>query len=217
MEINLLKNYPKSKRNLETRSFEKTPEVVKLARQFGKEFFDGERKYGYGGLSYNSKYWTEVVKDFVNYYKLKSGAKILDVGCAKGFMLFDLKRQFPKIEVTGIDISKYAIDNSHPKIKKFLKIGDAKKIDFEDNYFDLVISINTVHNLDIDDCKKSIKEISRVSKRHSFLTVDAFNNEEEKKRMYMWNLTAKTIMSVEEWKKTFKEIGYNGNYFWFIP
>ena len=96
-------------------------------------------------------------------------------------------------------------------------MGDAKKLEFDDNYFDLVISVNTVHNLDIDDCKKSIQEISRVSKKNSFLTVDAFNNAEEKKRMYMWNLTAKTIMSVQEWKKMFKDIGYNGDYYWFIP
>ena len=216
MEIDLLKNYPKPKRNLDSRSSEKTPEIVDLARQFGKEFFDGDRKHGYGGFTYHPKYWTDVVKDFVSYYNLQPGAKILDIGCAKGFMLFDFKRQFPEIEVRGIDISKYAIENSHHEVKQFLSVGDAKKIDFDDNYFDLVVSINTVHNLDIDDCKKSIQEISRVSKKHSFLTVDAFNNEEEKKRMYMWNLTAKTIMSVREWKKTFNEIGYNGNYFWFI-
>ncbi len=217
MEIDLLKKYPKSKRNLDTRSDEKSSEVVKIARQFGKEFFDGERKYGYGGLSYNPKYWTEVVKDFVNYYKLGPGSKVLDVGCAKGFMLFDLKRQFPDIEVKGLDISNYAIDNAHPGIRQFLTVGDARNLDYEDDHFDLVISINTVHNLDIEDCKKSIKEISRVSKKNSFLTVDAFNNAEEKRRMYMWNLTAKTIMSVQEWKTMFNEIGYNGNYFWFIP
>ncbi len=216
-EINLLSKYPKSKRNLDERNTNKSEQNVLIARKFGKEFFDGERKYGYGGLSYNSKYWTEVVKDFVNYYNLKPGSKVLDVGCAKGFMLFDLKRQYPEIEIKGIDISDYAIENSHPEIKNFLSVGDAKKLEFDDNYFDLVISVNTVHNLDIDDCIKSIQEISRVSKKNSFLTVDAFNNAEEKKRMYMWNLTAKTIMSVQEWKKMFKDIGYNGDYYWFIP
>ena len=196
MEINLLKNYPKVKRNLDKRLSEKKTEVIQTARKFGEDFFDGDRKYGYGGFSYNPKYWTEVVKDFVSYYKLEPGSKVLDVGCAKGFMLFDLKRQFPEIEVRGIDISDYAIKNAHEKIKEFLKVGDAKKIQFEDNYFDLVISINTVHNLEFEDCKTSIKEISRVSKKNSFLTVDAFNSKEEKERMHMWNLTAKTIMSL---------------------
>jgi ubiquinone/menaquinone biosynthesis C-methylase UbiE len=217
MEINLLKNYPKIKRNLDKRLSEKTTEVIQTARKFGEDFFDGDRKYGYGGFSYNPKYWTEVVRDFVSYYKLQPGSKVLDVGCAKGFMLFDLKRQFPEIEVRGIDISDYAIKNAHEKIKEFLKVGDAKKIQFEDNYFDLVISINTVHNLEFEDCKRSIKEISRVSKKNSFLTVDAFNNKEEKERMHMWNLTAKTIMSVDDWKKTFIDIDYKSDYFWFIP
>ena len=217
MEIDLLSKYPKPIRNVDKRVLEKNSEIVKTARQFGKDFFDGDRKYGYGGFSYNPKYWTEVVKDFVSYYKLGPKAKVLDVGCAKGYMLYDFKREFKDIEVYGIDVSKYAIDNCHPEVKDFLKVGNAKNIEFEDNYFDLVISINTVHNLDLDDCIDSIKEISRVSKSNSFITVDAFNSEEEKKRMYKWNLTAKTIMSVSDWKKLFKEIDYYGDYYWFIP
>lgn len=217
MEINLLKNYPKSNRNLDKRLSEKTPEIVKIARKFGKEFFDGDRKFGYGGLKYNPKYWSNVVRDFVEYYDLKPNARILDVGCAKGYMLFDFKRQYPEFEIYGIDISKYAIENCHPDVKNYLKVGDAKKLEFPDNYFDLVISINTVHNLQLDDCIRSIKEISRVSIKSSFITVDAYNSDEEKNRMYKWNLTAKTIMSTEEWKNIFKKIGYNGNFFWFIP
>ncbi len=217
MEIDLLKNYPKSKRNLDKRLSEKSPEIVKIARKFGKEFFDGDRKYGYGGLSYNPKYWENVVKDFVNYYKLKADAKILDVGCAKGYMLYDFKRQYPGLEIYGIDISEYAIDNCHPEVKNNLQVGYAENLKFEDNFFDLVISINTVHNLELEDCISSIKEISRVSKGNSFITVDAYNSDEEKERMFKWNLTAKTIMSTNEWKDTFKKIGYNGNFYWFIP
>ena len=217
MEIDLLKNYPKPKRNLDKRLSEKTPDIVKTAREFGKEFFDGERKFGYGGFFYNPKYWEIVVKDFVDYYKLSSNARILDIGCAKGFMLYDFKRLFPEINIYGIDISQYAIDNCHVAVKNNIKVGDAKNLEFDDNYFDLVISINTVHNLDLDDCITSIKEISRVSKANSFITVDAYNTDEEKDRMYKWNLTAKTIMSVNDWKNTFKKIGYNGDYYWFIP
>ena len=217
MEVDLLKNYPKPKRNLEKRLLDKSPEIIKIAREFGKDFFDGDRKYGYGGFSYNPRFWGDVVIDIINFYKLKPDAKILDVGCAKGFLVYDFIRQYPQLKVFGIDVSKYAIDNCHPEVKDFLKVGNAKNIEFEDNYFDLVISINTVHNLDLDDCIDSIKEISRVSKSNSFITVDAFNSEEEKKRMYKWNLTAKTIMSVSDWKKLFKEIDYYGDYYWFIP
>ena len=121
------------------------------------------------------------------------------------------------MELHGIDISKYAIDNCHPDVKNNLKVGNAKILNFDDNYFDLVISINTVHNLELDDCITSIKEISRVSKGNSFITVDAYNTDEEKERMFKWNLTAKTIMSTDGWKDTFKKIGYNGNFYWFIP
>ena len=216
-EIDLLKNYPKSKRNLDKRLSEKSPEIVKIAREFGKEFFDGDRKFGYGGLTYNPKYWENVVKDFVEYYKIKPDAKILDVGCAKGYMVYDFKRQYPGLEMHGVDISEYAIKNCHPEVKDNLQVGKAESLKFEDNYFDLVISINTVHNLELKDCVDSIKEISRVSKGNSFITVDAYNSDEEKERMFKWNLTAKTIMSTNDWKDTFKKIGYNGNFYWFIP
>jgi ubiquinone/menaquinone biosynthesis C-methylase UbiE len=217
MEIDLLKNYPKPKRNLDKRLQEKTPEIVKIAREFGKEFFDGDRKYGYGGFTYNQKFWDIVVRDFVEYYKIKPNAKILDVGCAKGYMIYDFKRQYPQLELHGIDISNYAIENCHPSVKENLKVGNAKSLDFEDNYFDLVISINTVHNLELEQCINSIKEISRVSKNNSFITVDAYNTDEQKERMFKWNLTAKTIMSTDGWKDLFKKIGYNGNFYWFIP
>lgn len=217
MEIDLLKNYPKPNRDLNSRSLEKNDEIINIARKFGKDFFDGDRKYGYGGYFYNPKFWSTVVKDFVNYYKLKPGSKVLDVGCGKGFMLFDLARQFPEIKIRGIDISEYAIENGHPTIKKFLSAGDARNLEFEDKYFDLVISINTVHNFVIEECKKSILELKRVSKKNIFLTVDAYRTQEEKERMYKWNLTAKTIMSVSNWKKTFNEIGYYGDFYWFIP
>ena len=95
--------------------------------------------------------------------------------------------------------------------------GDKLIIYFENDEFDLVISINTVHNLELDECAQALLEIERVSKRGSFITVDAYRNEEEKKRMFDWNLTAKTIMSENEWEIFFKENNYNGDYYWFIP
>ena len=132
-------------------------------------------------------------------------------------MLFDFYKFNPNLDLYGVDISKYAIDNSVPEIKNKLKVSNATELPFEDNFFDLVISINTIHNLDNKNCSKALKEISRVSKKNSFLTVDAYRNDEEKKRMYAWNLTAKTIMSVDEWKIFFDKNKYNGDYFWFIP
>jgi SAM-dependent methyltransferase len=215
--INLLKDYPRVKRNLSARSFQKTKVNIETARKFGKDFFDGERQYGYGGFNYHPKYWSKVVKNFKRYWKLNNNSKILDVGCAKGFMIYDLKKIIPGAYIRGVDISKYAIKNSKKEVKTLLKVANAKKLPFKDKSFDVVISINTIHNLNKKDCGFAIKEISRVAKKHSFITVDAYRNTKEKKKMFMWNLTAKTIMSVKDWKKTFKKLNYYGDYFWFIP
>jgi len=216
-EIDLLIKYPKAKRDLTKRLETKTEEVRLVARKFDKEFFDGERKFGYGGFSYNPMYWSGVVKDFCDYYHLNEGSKILDVGCAKGFMLYDFHKLNLNLDLYGIDISKYAIDNCVPEVKNKLQIANAIKLPFEDNFFDLVISINTIHNLDKVECAIALKEISRVSKKNAFLTVDAYRNNEEKQRMDAWNLTAKTIMSVDDWIKFFEKNQYKGDYFWFIP
>ena len=216
-KINLLKKYPKTKRDLSKRGNEKTEEDRIIARRFDKEFFDGDRKNGYGGYYYNSKFWTEVVKDLNNFYKLKSGSKILDIGCGKGFMLFDFMKLNPNFVLEGIDISDYAITNAVPEVKKFLKVGDAKSLPYEDNSFDLVISINTTHNLEINQCKKALSEMERVSRKDNYLIVDAYSNEIEKDRIFAWNLTAKTILSTNEWISLFEEAGYTGHYYWFEP
>ena len=216
-EINLLKKYPETKRDLSKRGNEKTEEDRIIARRFDKEFFDGDRKNGYGGYYYNSKFWTEVVKDLNNFYKLKNGSKILDIGCGKGFMLFDFMKLNPNFVLEGIDISDYAITNAVPEVKKFLKVGDAKNLPYEDNSFDLVISINTTHNLEINQCKKALSEMERVSRKDKYLIVDAYSNEIEKDRIFAWNLTAKTILSTNEWISLFEEVGYTGHYYWFEP
>jgi len=216
-EINLLKKYPKAKRDLSKRGNEKTEEDRIIARRFDKEFFDGNRKNGYGGYYYNSKFWTEVVKDLNNFYKLKNGSKILDIGCGKGFMLFDFMKLNPNFVLEGIDISDYAITNAVPEVKKFLKVGDAKSLPYEDNSFDLVISINTTHNLEINQCKKALSEMERVSRKDKYLIVDAYSNEIEKDRIFAWNLTAKTILSTDDWINLFEKTGYTGHYYWFKP
>ncbi len=216
-EIDLMKNYPKSKRDLTKRLEEKTPQDRELARKFGKEFFDGDRSHGYGGFSYNSRFWEPVVPTFKEYYNLDENSKILDIGCAKGFMLYDFKKSIPGIEVQGIDISSYAIENSKEGVKEFLQVGDARRLPFPDNHFDLVISITTLHNLTKEDMKIALKEIMRVTKKDAFITLDAYRDDEEKKRMEAWNLTALTMMHTKEWEEFFKECGYEGDYYWFIP
>lgn len=216
-EIDLMINYPKSKRNVEERGASKSEEDRALARKFGKDFFDGDRKNGYGGFNYMPRFWQPVIPTFQEYWNLTSKSSLLDVGCAKGFMLYDLTLLIPNISVSGIDISEYAIENALEEIKPFVTVANATSLPYDDNSFDVVISINTVHNLEREECAKALQEIERVSRGKSFITVDAYRNEEEKRRMFDWNLTAKTIMSVEEWKMFFNEIGYTGDYYWFIP
>ena len=216
-EIDLLKNYPRTKRNTNSRAHKKTEKSRNIAQCFGKEFFDGERDYGYGGYYYNPKYWEQVVSDIVNYYELKSSSSVLDIGCAKGFMLNDLVEAVPGIEVSGLDISKYAIDNCIDTMKPYLQVADAVKLPFEDNSFDLVISITTLHNLKKDKFVHAIQEIERVRKKNSYITLDAYRNEEERIAMEQWNLTAETFMAVEQWKEFLNSIGYSGDYYWFFP
>lgn len=216
-EIDLLKNYPKAKRNLDERLDGKTPQIREIARRFGRDFFDGERKYGYGGYHYDPKYWQHVIPDFQKRYHLTGKSSILDVGCGKGFMLYDYKRLIPGITVTGLDISTYALENALPGIKPHLVIGNAKKLPFASKSFDLVISINTVHNLPEKECSQALSEIMRVTRKHAFITVDAYETQEEKKRMMAWNLTARTILSIDGWKKFFRKASYGGDYYWFTP
>ena len=190
-EIDLLEKYPKSKRDTTLRANQKTEADREIARRFDKEFFDGDRKHGYGGFNYNERFWNPVIPKFVEYWNLTKDSSVLDIGCGKGFMLYDLKMAINDIKVEGVDISNYAINNSKEEVKKYLKVADAKKLPYEDNSFDVVISINTIHNLEIDQCAMALREISRVSKKYSFITVDAFRNKEEEKKMFEWNLTAK--------------------------
>lgn len=217
VEINLLKNYPRTKRNVKERGAEKTEEDRAIARKFGKEFFDGERKHGYGGFYYNPKFWQPVIPTFQKHFGLSSGSSVLDVGCGKGFMIRDLAELIPGITLKGIDISEYAIENAIEVMKPYIQVANAKELPFDDSSFDVVISINTVHNLEEDECGKALQEIERVSRGKSFITVDAYRNNEEKELMYSWNLTGRTIMHVDQWKKFFEEVGYTGDYYWFIP
>ena len=216
-EIDLMKNYPRTKRDIKQRGAEKTTEDRELARMFEKDFFDGDRRNGYGGFSYNSRFWQPVVPDFQKQYNLTKDSKVLDVGCAKGFMINDFSEMIPGIEVQGIDISKYAIENCMPSVKDFVQVADARELPFEDNSFDLVISVTTVHNFDREECIQALQEIDRVSKKNAFITVDAYRNDLEKEAMHAWNLTAKTILHVDEWLQLFEDAGYSSDYFWFMP
>lgn len=216
-EIDLLADYPRTARNTKERGASKTEDDRAIARQFGREFFDGERRHGYGGFSYSPRFWQPVIPTFQRHFSLRSSSAVLDVGCAKGFMLHDMAALIPGITVKGVDVSAYAIEHAIDDMRPHVQVADARALPFPDDSFDVVISVNTIHNLERDDCGKALQEIERVSRGGAFITVDAYRNEEEREAMFAWNLTAKTIMSVDEWKTFFDEVGYTGDYYWFVP
>jgi SAM-dependent methyltransferase len=217
-EINLLDQYPQSSRTgkVGERAVHVTDEQREVSRRFGQQYFDGDRMYGYGGYHYHPRFWQGVVRRIRGHYKLADDASLLDVGCAKGFMLHDFKELMPELEIAGIDISEYAIEHAMESVKPFVRVGNARELPYEDNSFDLVTAINTVHNLPLDECKQALREIQRVSRKDSFVQLDAYRTDEEKERLERWVLTCRTYMHVDEWRNLFEEIGYTGDYYWFI-
>ena len=235
-EINLLDCYPHSRRPIVARGkvklagrgrlsvppsdFATTEDLLmqhallRTARRFGREYFDGDRLYGYGGYHYHPKYWTATARRLHEYYQLPTGASVLDVGCAKGFLLYDLKRQYPDLTIAGVDISSYACSHGHPEVRSCLRVGDAVALPYPDRSFDLVVSINTVSNPPLEDCKRAIREIMRVSRCHAFITVHAWRTEQQRTNLLRWNLTALTFRHVDAWKELFRELGYQGDYYW---
>ncbi len=216
-EIDLLENYPRTKRNLDERQEQKTEEDRATARRFDRDFFDGDRRTGYGGFHYHPRFWQPVVPTFREFYGLTGDHSLLDVGCAKGFMLKDFAEAIPGLTVSGIDVSEYAVENAVEGMEDHLQVADARELPFEDDSFDLVVSINTLHNFDRSGVVTALSEVQRVSRKWSFVVLDAYRNEEERRRIEAWNLTALTVLSTEGWVKVFDEAGYEGDYYWFIP
>jgi len=215
-EINLLDHYPKSKRPIDDRARLITDEHRNAAKKFDIEYFDGDRLSGYGGYNYHPRFWTDTVKRFRDHYGLAPDAKVLDVGCAKGFMMYDFKLLMPDLRIQGVDVSQYAKDHAKEEVEDLIQVANAKDLPFDDNSFDLVICINAIHNLPLDECKQAFREIQRVSRKDAFIMNDAWRNGAEKESMLKWNLTAETYMHVDDWKKLFGELGYTGDYYWFI-
>jgi SAM-dependent methyltransferase len=232
-ELDLLCKYPKLKKPIKGRekkllSFSNSKnkdlseiifesKLIEIVRTCEKEYFDGDRVYGYGGYYYNPSIWPETVKLFRDHYILKEKARVLDVGCAKGFMMYDFKKLMPKMDIRGIDISQYAYDNAIEEMKPYMTVGSAKQLPYPDNFFDLVISINSIDHLPLEGCIKALKEIIRVSKKNIFISVHAWKNEEERKKLYKWNITAQTCMNDQNWKLLFKKVSFEGDYKWFVP
>lgn len=215
-EINLLDRLPVTKRDPKARAVAKTEEDRLIAKQFGRDFFDGERRHGYGGYRYDGR-WLPVARRFLEHYQLGPQASILDVGAGKGFLMYDFLQVLPKAKVTGLDVSRYAKENAHGGMGELIDIGSAQTLPYPDKSFDLVVSINSIHNLKLSELKQALREIERVGRAHKFISVDAWRTEEERERLMDWILTAETYMHVYDWHRLFTEVGYTGDVWWFIP
>lgn len=201
-----------TKRNYIDRMNDDKVKCMITAKKYSKEYWDGDRRYGYGGYNYIPGRWKKVAESLIKNYKLSNDSSILDVGCGKAFLLFELKTLLPDLKICGLDSSKYAIENSKKEIKNYLIVHNAKdKYPFEDNKFDLVISLNTLHNLKIFELKNALEEIERVGK-NSFICLESYRNELELFNLECWALTCQSFYSPDEWIWIYNHFGYCGDY-----
>lgn len=186
--------------------------AANLAKQWGSDYWDGDRRICYGGYKYMPGRWAPVAKAMIDHYGIKPGDKILDVGCGKGFLLYEISLLLPDIQIFGLDISSYAIENAKEEIKSRLQVGNAKSLPFPDAYFDFVYSITTIHNLHNYDLDKALREIERVGKRNKYVCVESYRNEEEKANLLYWQVTCEAFCTPDEWDWWFKLTGYSGDH-----
>ncbi|MSN25205.1 MAG: methyltransferase domain-containing protein [Geobacter sp.] len=186
-------------------------ECMRVARKFGADFWDGDRRYGYGGFKYDGR-WKPVAEKLINDYRLAGNASILDIGCGKGFLLYELQQLLPDGRIVGLDSSDYAIANAKDEIRdNLLKHNAQDPLPFKNSEFDLVISLTTLHNLHLPDLKSALGEMERVGK-NKYLVVEGYRNEEELFNLQCWALTCAAFFTPDEWVWLFKEFGYSGDY-----
>ena len=186
-------------------------ECMARAKEYGPDYWDGDRRFGYGGYRYDGR-WAKVAKMMADHYGIKAGDRILDVGCGKAFLLYDFTQVVPGVEVTGIDISSYAIANAKEEVRDRLQVSKADTLPFADGQFDLVFSINTLHNLPCYELDKALREMQRVGKKHKYICVESYRTEEEKANLLYWQVTCEAFNSPEEWEWWFGATGYTGDH-----
>lgn len=211
-EIDFLGKYQKAtKRDYVARVVEHDKaECAAVAKQWGSDYWDGDRRFGYGGYRYDGR-WRPIAQDIARHYGLKAGDRVLDVGCGKAFLLYELTQAVPGLIVAGIDVSDYGVANAKEEVRPFLKVGNAVQLPYDDNSFDLVISLNVLHNLELFDLMSAVREIQRVGRRDKWICVESFRNESEKANLLYWQLTCMSFYSPKAWTWLYGQCGYSGD------
>ena len=211
--VNFVSKLHKStKRNYLNRMVNNKINCMKKARKFEFDYWDGKRMYGYGGYKYIPGRWKKVAEKMIKKYNLKSNSSVLDVGCGKGFLLFEMKKLIPTLKVRGFDVSNHGLKNSKKEIKNFFfKHNADKQFPFKNKSFDLVMTFACLHNLKLPGLCKALKEIERVGKK-KYIMVEGYRNEKELFNLQCWALTAECFFSDEEWKWIFRKSNYTGDY-----
>jgi SAM-dependent methyltransferase len=186
-------------------------EAAAKAKQWGYDYWDGDRHYGYGGYRYDGR-WRPVAEAMATHYGLKPGDRVLDIGCGKAFLLYELTQAVPGLEVSGIDISQYGVAHAKEEVRPFLRVGNAIDLPFEDHSFDLVYSLNTFHNLYCYELDKALRELVRVGKDREYIVVESYRTEVEKANLLYWQLTCESFYTPEEWQWWYDRCGYTGDY-----
>ncbi|MDC3204488.1 class I SAM-dependent methyltransferase [Pelagibacteraceae bacterium] len=201
-----------SKRNYVERMVNNKVDCMIKAKEYNFDYWDGDRKYGYGGYKYLPGRWKPVAESLIREYNLGPGSKVLDVGCGKGYLLYEMLLLQPDLHILGFDISEYAIENSHPEVKEFLfKAKAEEKFDFKDKSFDLVISLGCIHNLNLKNVFLCVKEVQRVGK-NGYIMLESYRNDKELFNLQCWALTCETFLSNTEWEWLYNQLGYTGDY-----
>jgi SAM-dependent methyltransferase len=185
---------------------------MRVAKEYGFDYWDGARRYGYGGYKYIPDRWTLVAEALIEYYQLSNESKLLDVGCGKGFLLYELYQILPGLRIYGFDVSDYALTNLHPKLKgSFLRHDARHPFPYEDAEFDLVISLGCLHNLSVSDLQIPLTEIGRVGRR-SYVMVESYRTDQELFNLQCWALTAQTFLAKADWEWLFRNFRFSGDF-----
>ena len=214
-EVNLLARLPNTKRNIPKRHAAQMRENIGIARQYGEAYFDGPREVGYGGYRYDGR-WVPVAQDIVRHFNLEPGDRVLDVGCAKGFLVKDLKKVCPGLKAFGVDISEYALTHAEPDAVDRLVRGTADRLPFPDKSFSAVLCINTIHNFERQHAVRAVREVERLAPGRGFIQVDSYRTPEQREVFLSWVLTAKFHDYPDGWVALFREAGYTGDWYWTI-